>query len=97
MDKRKRGSKGYDLSKYLKLVTNFEQPVWLQFPVINHAFDSLSQRGKRQRKSKRSDISKPHEVTRGCLSIRCHHKCDESKILPPTTRLCITLQDNMIV
>ncbi|KAH3707313.1 hypothetical protein DPMN_066714 [Dreissena polymorpha] len=67
------------------------------FVYRNHAFESPSKRGKQQRKSKRSDISKPHEVARDCLPIRCHHKCDESKILPPTTRLGITLQDNRIV
>ncbi|KAH3722082.1 hypothetical protein DPMN_065033 [Dreissena polymorpha] len=62
----------------------------------NHAFDSPTRLGKRQRKSKRSDISRPHEVARSCLPIRSHHKCDESKILP-TTRLGITLEDTMKV
>ncbi|KAH3873155.1 hypothetical protein DPMN_036382 [Dreissena polymorpha] len=62
----------------------------------NHAFDSPTRLGKRQRKSKRSDISRRHEVARGCLPIRSHHKCDESKILP-TTRLGITLEDTMKV
>ncbi|KAH3873184.1 hypothetical protein DPMN_036411 [Dreissena polymorpha] len=64
--------------------------------LINHAFDSPTRLGKRQRKSKRSDISRRHEVARGCLPIRSHHKCDESKILP-TTRLGITLEDTMKV
>ncbi|KAH3794530.1 hypothetical protein DPMN_148065 [Dreissena polymorpha] len=42
-------------------------------------------------------MSKPNEVARGCLPIRCHHKCDESKIRSPTTRLGIALKDNRIV
>lgn len=60
----------------------------------NHAFDDPKLFGKRQRKSKRSDISQPSAVCRGCLPVRQHHRCDESKILP-TTRLGIPLQDNL--
>ncbi|CAG2192105.1 unnamed protein product [Mytilus edulis] len=66
-----------------------------QIPQIyprNHTFDSPSRLNKKQRKSKRSDVSKPNAVSRGCLPIRQHHKCDESKVLP-TTRLGIELQD----
>ncbi|KAH3795443.1 hypothetical protein DPMN_148994 [Dreissena polymorpha] len=76
-----------------KFGTHFAKPF---FVFRNHAFDSPTRLGKRQRKSKRSDISRPHEVARGCLPIRSHHKCDESKILP-TTRLGITLEDTMKV
>lgn len=60
----------------------------------NHAFDDPKLLGKRQRKSKRSDLSQPSAVCRGCLPVRKHHRCDESKILP-TTRLGIPLQDNL--
>lgn len=60
----------------------------------NHAFDDPKLFEKRQRKSKRSDISQPSAVCRGCLPVRQHHRCDESKILP-TTRLGIPLQDNL--
>ncbi|XP_063437489.1 uncharacterized protein LOC134718729 [Mytilus trossulus] len=56
----------------------------------DHFFDSVLRKRKKQRQSKRSDISKLHEVTRGCLPVRQYHKCDESKILP-TTRLGINL------
>ena len=59
----------------------------------NHAFDNPRLYGKKQRKSKRSDVSKPHEVARGCLPVRFHHKSDESKILS-TTRLGIDLQSS---
>lgn len=44
----------------------------------NHRFDSPSRLNRKQRKSKRSDISKPNAVSRGCLPIRQHHKCDET-------------------
>lgn len=54
----------------------------------NHAFDDPKLFGKR------SDISQPTAVCRGCLPVRQHHRCDESKILP-TTRLGIPLQDNL--
>ena len=47
-------------------------------------------RRRKKRKSKKADISKLHEVARGCLPVRQHHNCDESKILP-TTRLGIDL------
>jgi len=56
----------------------------------DHAFDRYLRRRKK-RKSKKADISKLHEVARGCLPVRQHHKCDESKILP-TTRLGIDLK-----
>ena len=54
----------------------------------HHAFDASDRKGKKQRKSKRMDISKPNEASRGCLPIRSHHKCDESKILATTKLGC---------
>ncbi|KAH3823459.1 hypothetical protein DPMN_125260 [Dreissena polymorpha] len=71
----------FHINKLTKFGTHFAKPTRL---------------GKRQRKSKRSDISRPHEVARGCLPIRSHREFDEPKILP-TTRLGITLEDTMKV
>ena len=48
------------------------------FVYRNHAFISPSKREMQKLKSKRSDISKPNEVARGCLPIRHHHKCEDS-------------------
>ncbi|CAG2251761.1 unnamed protein product [Mytilus edulis] len=58
----------------------------------DHLFDKPIRRRRKQRTTKRSDVSKPGEVARGCLPIRQHHKTDESKILP-TTRLGIDMKD----
>lgn len=58
----------------------------------DHFFDTAMRKRRKQRKTKRCDVSKPNEVTRGCLPVRQHHKCDESKILP-TKRLGIELED----
>lgn len=63
----------------------------LLFYYRDHPFDQMV-RGKQKRVSKRSDVSKPDEISRGCMPISSHHKCDESKVLP-TTRLGIELKD----
>ncbi|CAC5368651.1 unnamed protein product [Mytilus coruscus] len=56
-----------------------------------HAFDR-AKRKRKKRVTKRSDVSMPNQVARGCMPIRFHHKCDESKVLP-TTRLGIDMKD----
>ncbi|CAC5400819.1 unnamed protein product [Mytilus coruscus] len=56
-----------------------------------HAFDR-AKRKRKKRVTKRSDVSMPNQVARGCMPIRFHHRCDESKVLP-TTRLGIDMKD----
>ncbi|VDI63155.1 Hypothetical predicted protein [Mytilus galloprovincialis] len=58
----------------------------------NHTFDSPSGLTKNRESQSGLMFRKPNAVSRGCLPIRQHHKCDESKVLP-TTRLGIELQD----
>ncbi|CAG2257675.1 unnamed protein product [Mytilus edulis] len=88
----------------VQLVDNFVQPVDVNMQDVSsdlylrsitlrdHLFDKPIRRRRKQRTTKRSDVSKPGEVARGCLPIRQHHKTDESKILP-TTRLGIDMKD----
>ena len=58
----------------------------------NHSFDMEDKCRWKQRNFKSLDISKPMSMTRSCLPVRQHHRCDESKMLP-TTRLGIDLTD----
>ena len=58
-------------------IKSFCSPVLLR----DHAFD-LPERANRKPKRKRGEINLPGKVAQGVRSVRQHHRCDESKLLP---------------